>query len=395
MTIIELKQKRAGVFERLKSLHERSERKRTNLSYPEQQEWNRLHREVDDLSLQISRTEDAQRAQARETAAQEAFASPGDDELASWFRGQDPTRRVMEVGETRDLLAGSGSGQQVVPIGFLRQMREALIDVSGIRQTNATILTTASGEPLRVPRATAHPTVSAITAEAGAIGESDPTLSFVTLDAFKYANLNQLSTEFTQDEAVDIVTYLARANGRALGNGSGTHFVTGTGSGQPNGVVTAASVGKTFTTGSVAGVIPPGDIIDLFHSVIPEYRRNAYWLMSDAMAAKLRKIRDASGASADTGNLLWQPGLQAGQPDLLFGRPVVIDPNVAAPGANAKSIVFGDFSGYYIRDVGSIRFERSDDFAFGNDLVTFRAVIRTDGDLVDANSVKVGQFAAT
>lgn len=73
----------------------------------------------------------------------------------------------------------------------------------------------------------------------------------------------------------------------------------------------------------------------------------------------------------------------------------MIDPSVAAPGANAKSIAFGDFSGYYIRDVGSVRFERSDDFAIGSDLVTFRAVLRTDGDLVDANSVKVGQFAAT
>jgi hypothetical protein len=135
MTITELKQKRGSVFERLKSLRESSERRRTDLSYSEQQEWNRLHREVDALSLQISRTEDAQRNQARETAAQEAFNSPGDDELASWFRGQDPTTRIMEVGEQGDLLAGSGSGQQVVPIGFLRQMREALIDVSGIRQT--------------------------------------------------------------------------------------------------------------------------------------------------------------------------------------------------------------------------------------------------------------------
>jgi HK97 family phage major capsid protein len=79
---------------------------------------------------------------------------------------------------------------------------------------------------------------------------------------------------------------------------------------------------------------------------------------------------------------------------MLLGRPVVIDPNVAAPGANAKSVVFGDFSAYYIRDVRGVRFERSDDFTFANDLVSFRAILRTDGDLVDESAVKVGQLAA-
>jgi HK97 family phage major capsid protein len=67
---------------------------------------------------------------------------------------------------------------------------------------------------------------------------------------------------------------------------------------------------------------------------------------------------------------------------------------VAEPGADAISIAFGDFSAY-IRDVRGVRFERSDDFAFGNDLVSFRAILRTDGDLVDESAVKLGQFAAT
>jgi HK97 family phage major capsid protein len=141
----------------------------------------------------------------------------------------------------------------------------------------------------------------------------------VTLDAYKCANLNQLSNEFVSDEAVDIIGYLARANGRALGNGSGTHFITGTGTGQPNGVVTAASVGKTFTTGAVAGAIPPGDIIDLSHSVIPEYRRNAYWLMSDAMAAKLRNLVDASGGQTQ-GTC---SGSRVSRPDSPIGCSVV------------------------------------------------------------------------
>jgi len=67
----------------------------------------------------------------------------------------------------------------------------------------------------------------------------------------------------------------------------------------------------------------------------------------------------------------------------LLGRPVVLDPNMPAMSSSAKSILFGDFSAYFIRDVGSIRIERSDEFAFANDLVTFRFIGRFDGDLID------------
>ncbi len=86
---------------------------------------------------------------------------------------------------------------------------------------------------------------------------------------------------------------------------------------------------------------------------------------------------------------------QQGQPDTLLGRPVIVDPNMPSMEAGAKSILFGDFSGYYIRDVGSIRIERSNDFKFDTDVVTFRTIMRTDGDLIDANCVKAYQNSAT
>ena len=50
-----------------------------------------------------------------------------------------------------------------------------------------------------------------------------------------------------------------------------------------------------------------------------------------------------------------------------------------------KSVLFGDFSAYYIRDVRELRVERSDDYTFNQDLVTFRALLRTDGDLIDTS----------
>ena len=85
-----------------------------------------------------------------------------------------------------------------------------------------------------------------------------------------------------------------------------------------------------------------------------------------------------------------------GSPDLLLGKPLVADPFMPALATSAKSILFGDFSQYFVRLVGGVRFERSDDFAFGSDLVTFRAILRGDGTLVDrTGAIKYFQGAAT
>jgi len=107
-------------------------------------------------------------------------------------------------------------------------------------------------------------------------------------------------------------------------------------------------------------------------------------LFRDATAAAIRKLKDGEG------QYLWQPSQQVGTPDRLLGFEVVTDPNVAATGVNNNSVAFGDFSTFYIRDVGAVRIERSDDFAFNADLVTWRGVLRTDSDLIDlTGSVKL------
>jgi HK97 family phage major capsid protein len=79
----------------------------------------------------------------------------------------------------------------------------------------------------------------------------------------------------------------------------------------------------------------------------------------------------------------------------LLGEAGYVDPNAPAMGVSTKSMAFGDFSRYVVRIVQGVRVERSDDFGFQNDLVSFKAIIRLDGALVDANAVKLFQHSAT
>jgi HK97 family phage major capsid protein len=236
---------------------------------------------------------------------------------------------------------------------------------------------TGGGESIQVPKTTAHSTAAIIT-EGAAIGASDPTFGQVTLGAYKYGLLIQVSRELIADTGADLEGYLSMQAGRALGNAFGAHAITGTGTGMPRGITIDSTLGVTSGTG-VAGAPTADNLIDLYYSVIPPYRNspNAAWIVKDSTVATLRKIKDS------TGQYLWQPGLQSGVPDTFLGKQVITDPGVAATAVNAKSVIFGDISQYFVRMVNGVRFERSDDYAFNTDLVTFRALLRADGALVD------------
>jgi HK97 family phage major capsid protein len=328
-------------------------------------------------------------SEARANAEFDQFLR-GQSSRKSWdidFRAVANEKRAIRSGargtEFRDLVVGTAAaGGNTVPTSFVRSLYDYLEVYSGMRRTRATIITTTGGEKLEFPKVTTGGT-AVLVEEGSAIGEADPTFGKMTLDAFKYGQLLQYSFELAQDTGVDLLGFAARDFGRALGRVTDTAYVLGTGSNQPQGIMTVAGTGHTGGTGFV-GVPTFDDLITMVYSVNEEYRLGAQWLMRDATAAAIRKLKD------NDGQYLWQPSQQVGTPDRLLGFEVVTDPNVAATGLNANSLAFGDFSTFYIRDVGAVRIEQSNEFAFANDLSTWRAVLRTDSDLIDlTGSVKV------
>jgi HK97 family phage major capsid protein len=290
---------------------------------------------------------------------------------------------------TRTLLS-TGSSSATIPVDFYDQLIAYLIEVSGLLQTGPTVLNTAGGETLQIPTVTAHPT-AATAAQGGTIPSGDPTFAQKTLGAQKFGWTGSLARELIDDTAVDLLGYLAMAAGRALGNSFGQSLLLG-GNGITAGLVpsvsttvTGAASGSIATAqGQVVGGPSYGNLVDLEYSVIAPYRqsRSCYWLAADQSIGQLRKLTDTVGRP------IWEPSTVLGSPDLLLGKPLVADPYMALFAHNNVSVLFGDFSQYFVRLVGGIRFERSDDFQFGNDLVAFRALIRGDGNLADANAIK-------
>lgn len=327
-------------------------------------------------------------ARSRERNALDQFIKGEIESLEFDFSGiqthVDPKTGAMTVRPRADLGRDtSTAGGNTVPTDFVNQLYQHLIENSAIRQTGARILRTANGNALELPKTSVYGT-AALKGEGTALAEADPTFGKLTLGAWKYGQLLQVSNELLADSGVDMTGFIAQDLGRALGQATGAAFVTGDGSNKPRGVMVAVAADAGTAVQVASATVESDNLIDLMYDVIPQYRQNGFWLMNDSTALKIRKLKNADD------QYVWQPGIQVGQPDQILGRPVVIDPNVASVGSANKSIAFGDFSrGFIIREAGGVRIERSDDYAFNTDQVTYRSVMRVDSDLIDANAIDV------
>jgi HK97 family phage major capsid protein len=294
----------------------------------------------------------------------------------------DLVKRLAATGRLTELRTLStlttGAGGNLAPTDFYDQLIAHLIEVSGVMQAGPTILNTAGGEVLQIPKTTSHST-AASAAQAGTLPSSDPAFGLAQLQAYKYGIIIQVARELIDDSGVDLLGYLAMQAGRAIGNKFGSDLVTGTGTSQPTGFLPAATVGVTGTTTGVSGAPQYANLVDLEYSVIAPYRqsRSCYWIAADKTIGGFRKIVDSQGRP------IWEPSMVLGSPDLLLGKPLVADPFMPAVATGATPVAFGDFAQFFVRLVGPVRFERSDDFLFNQDLVAFRCVLRGDGTLVD------------
>ena len=274
---------------------------------------------------------------------------------------------------TRDTLTTTAT--QALGTDVYGRIVQHLVETSALMRAGATVVTTETGENLVVPRSTGFVTTS-LTAEGAQITESDPTLGTVTLGAYKYANYFEISQELANDSPTNLLDFLARQAALSLGlgtSGYGDDLINGTGSGQPRGLLLDAGTQGTANQGTDA-------LWNLVGSVAEPYAEaaSAAFLMRNAVNVGIRKLRDTSG----------QPVNGLTDRRSLLGYPVYTDPFMPAAANGAEYIAFGAMDRYFIRIVNGIRFERSDEFRFQNDLIAFRCIVRLDGALIDLGAVR-------
>lgn len=273
---------------------------------------------------------------------------------------------------------GSGAGGAfTVPDEAMRPIVEAMKAFGGMRAV-ATVVGTATGADLPIPTDNDTGVVGEIITENSDHNDGDITFGQVVLQSFLYSSkIVKVSRQLLQDSSVDLNAYIGRKLGMRLGRITNTHYTTGDGSSKPRGVVTAATQGGATTASATA--VTYDELVDLMHAVDPAYQPTSKWMMNFSALGVIRKLKDSANMP------VWAP-MANGAPDVVLGRPYVINQDVASITNSSKSILYGDFSNYHIRDAGGVILLRLEERYAEKLQVGFLAFMRTDGDLIDAGT---------
>lgn len=275
----------------------------------------------------------------------------------------------------------------------------------GFMRQEASQITTAQGNPLSFPTSDGTAETGEWIAQNTTATAADPSFGTVAVNVFKASSkVVAVPYELLQDSEIDIQGMIFTRLAQRIGRISNVGYTTGGGTTDPNGLVTAAAVGKTGTTGQTLTIIYD-DLVDLIDSLDAAYLGHSgtsldkpeagpCFMMSQTMRRVVRKIKDTAGRP------IWTPsydaGITKGIPDMLMGYPVCLNNDLAVPAANAKSLAFGRLDKYLIRDAMDVTMFRFDDSAYAKlGQVGFLAWARTGGNLLDTASVKLYQHSAT
>lgn len=341
-----------------------------------------IGREQAALNLLADEKADAKIIEAKEKRVRNA----GRDLFAKWLKDGDKGMTAQDWADIRATMSTTTTtqGGYTVPTEVYGAVLDVLKAYGGVREV-ATVIETESGNPINYPTSDGTSETGELIAENTTATGADPSFGVVTLSTYKFSSkIVAIPFELLQDAAVDMEAFIAKRLGERLGRSLNAYFTTGTGSSQPQGVVTASTAGKTGTTGQTTTVIFD-DLVDLIHSIDPAYRNDSCrFMMNDASLKVIRKLKDSQNRPVFIPG--WD-GLGGKMPDTLLGYGVTINQDVATMAANAKSILFGDFSRYTIRDVMGMTLFRFDDSAYAKlGQVGFLAWMRSGGVMTDGGA---------
>jgi HK97 family phage major capsid protein len=349
-----------------------AEAEKRGLSAEENQKIARIEADIDSADTAISTARSIAEREARAAEAAASFtpqasapANTDADILRSIATGE--IRGYEFAREARTLVPSSNTVGQ----SFYDQVFE-IAQLVGPMLTTSEVFNTTSGENLVIPTVTATSTSGSVSA-AGTISESNPTFASITLGAEKYGALVQVAQELVSDAGFNITSYIAQQLGTSLGlkvNDVLTTKLSGA----------AGSVVRGTATNFAAEY---EDLVSLVYGIADGARvlPGLGFMMSKTGIAAARKMKDGSGA------YIWTDSAVPGQAATLLGYPVFENPNVAAVGTAAKSVLFGHLPSFKVRVAGGMRVDQSSDFAFNTDTVTYRGLMRVDGGLTHASHI--------
>lgn len=281
-------------------------------------------------------------------------------------------------------IATPAKGGYLVPKGFAGYVTTALKYWDGVRAAGATVLPTSNGQVIPFPTCNDTSVKGVIVAEGTPASQQDLTFGNKNLNAYTFSSLEiVVSNELLRDSAVDLVEYIATRAGERVGRALGQYTTTGTGADQPEGIVTASTLGASA---KLVDLYKYDTLVDLKYSVDRAYRQKAScgFMMNDEVLKGYAKAKDLDGRP------LFVPSARDGEADKLLNSPVFVNNEMdGSPTTADKPVLFGDYSQYMIRDVNSQELKILDQPRGANNQTSFVLFSSHDGRFIDAGGGSV------
>lgn len=394
--ILEMIEKRNQAWEGAKAFVESKRDKDGLLSTEDAAAYAAMEQKVKDYGAEIARL---QEMEAMEQELAKPVNTPLTGKPMSTTEKPEKTGRASEAYKQAMLTALRTNFRQVSNVlsegvdangGYLvpEEYDHRLIDIldeENVMRKLGTRITTSGEHKINI--AATKPAAAWIE-EGGALTFGDATFDQIILDAHKLHVAIKVTEELLYDNAFNLENYIMQKFGKALANAEEDAFINGTGTGQPLGILAATGGADVGVTAKSATAITADELIDLIYSLKRPYRKSAAFLLNDQTLAAIRKLKD------NYGQYLWQPSLQAGEPDRILGYAAYTSPYFPAVAAGKAAVAFGDFSYYNIGDRGTRSFAELKELFAGNGMVGFVAKERVDGKLVLPEAVKLLKMKA-
>lgn len=394
MTIQDLIEKRKKLWEGAKAFVESKRDKDGLLTDEDIKTYNEMEAKIKALGDEINRMKDQEllENELKKATSVPLTQKPGMNEEIKTGRASDTYKKAMlnalrsNFRQVSNILqeGNDSSGGYLVPDEYDARLIQGLTDENILRKLGTVIKT--SGQH-KINIAGTKPAAAWVD-EGEPLSFGDATFNQIKLDAHKLHVAVKVTEELLYDNAFGLENYLIDQFAKALANAEEDAFLNGNGEGKPLGIFASTGGGEVAVTTASSTAITYDEIVNLVYSLKRPYRKNAKFILNDQTIATLRKLKDGNG------QYIWQPALQAGEPDRLLGYEVLTSAYVPTIAAGAPVIAFGDFSYYNIGDRGVRSFAELKELFAGNGMIGFVAKERVDGKLVLSEAVKILKIKA-
>lgn len=314
-------------------------------------------------------------------ALDKEFKDTADFMHSIWHRNLAGEERWRKIRNDYSSIDPAGGGF-LVPEVLRSELLKLALETALVRPRARVIPMDSARVPFPAIDVTSHASslfggiVGSWTEQGASLAESEAKFGQIVLEAKKLAAYCEVPNELLQDSIISFAAFVDQIYPEAISWFEDDAFLTGTGTGEPQGVLNSpALIGVDKESGQAAATIVWENIVKMYSRMLPASLGRAVWVANINTFPELATMALSVGTG---GSAIWLNSGASGPPMTILGRPIVFTEKLPTLGT-VGDIMFCDFGYYLVGDRQQMRAESSPHVKFQNDMTAYRVTERVDG----------------